>query len=216
VDTIGPVGMMISWIRADNENQITIEGTGTDAGYGLNAAAWWFEETTGNPGATSSTVWGSTSVYVDSGLKRNTQYSYRVRLRDVFGNVSGWSTTANKKTQPCVWQEKTTTRTGSNAFGFDGDGVWTWEVPANGGTEIKITAYVQYNSNYGSATKPKITLSNKGLNESAQATALAEDDWEQLTVSGTPSGKGVLFLKVEGFSTAVGAKYFVDDIQINQ
>jgi len=45
---------------------------------------------------------------------------------------------------------------------------------------------------------------------------LAEDDWEQLTVSGTPSGKGVLFLKVEGFSTAVGAKYFVDDIQVNQ
>ncbi len=44
----------------------------------------------------------------------------------------------------------------------------------------------------------------------------AEDNWESLTVFGTPTGKGVLFLKVEGFSTAVGAKYFIDDIQVNQ
>jgi len=52
-------------------------------------------------------------------------------------------------------------------------------------------------------------------NSSGQMTGGA-DTWEKLTVSGTPSGKGVLFLKVEGFSTAVGAKYFVDDIQISQ
>jgi len=216
VDTIAPVGMTISWIRADNKNQITIEGTGTDAGVGLHADAWWFEETTGNPGATSSSVWESTSVYTDSGLSRNTQYTYRVKLRDNLGNESGWSTAINKKTLPCVWQEKTTTRTGPNAFGFDGDGVWTWEVPANGGSLLTITAYVQYNSSYGAAAKPKFTLSNYGIDDSAQASGAAEDNWEKLTVSGTPSGKGVLFLKVEGFSKAVGAKYFVDDIQVNQ
>ena len=94
--------------------------------------------------------------------------------------------------------------------------MWTWEVPANGGSAVTITAYVQYNSDYGVAAKPKITLSNKGLNESAQASGAAEGAWEKLTVSGTPAGNGVLFLKVEGFSTAVGAKYFVDDIQISQ
>jgi len=215
VDTIAPVGMTISWIRSDDENQITIEGTGTDAGGGLNAEAWWFEETTGNSGATSSSVWESTSVYTDSGLSRNTQYTYRVKMRDAVGNVSGWSTAVNKKTQPCVWQEKTTTRTGPNAFGFEGDGVWTWKVPANGGSQVTITAYVQYNSDYGGATKPKFTLSNMGVNSSDQMSGGA-DTWEKLTVSGTPSGKGVLFLKVEGFSTAIDAKYFVDDIQINQ
>ncbi len=214
VDTIAPVGMTISWIRADNENQITLEGMGTDAGSGLNENAWWFEETTGNPGATSSTVWESTSVYTDSGLSKNTQYTYRVKLRDNLGNESDWTTAVNKKTQPCVWQEKTTTKPGPNAFGFDGDGVWTWEVPVNGGTAVTVTVYAQYNSDYGEAGKPKVTLSNKGVNSSMQMTGGA-DTWEKLSVSGTPSGKGVLFLKVEGFSTAVGAKYFVDDIQVN-
>jgi len=93
--------------------------------------------------------------------------------------------------------------------------VWTWEVPVNGGTEIKITAYVQYNSDYGGAAKPKFTLYNYGVDSFDQMTGVA-DNWEKLTVSGTPSEKGVLFLKVEGFSSAVGAKYFVDDIQVNQ
>ncbi|MCD6311018.1 MAG: hypothetical protein J7M11_00950, partial [Elusimicrobia bacterium] len=90
-----------------------------------------------------------------------------------------------------------------------------WEVPANGGTLVTITAYAQYNSDYGGAAKPKITLYNNGVNSSAQITG-GTDTWEKLTVSGTPSGKGVLFLEAEGFSTAVGAKYFVDDIQVNQ
>jgi len=121
----------------------------------------------------------------------------------------------NKKTQPCVWQEKTTTRTGPNAFGFEGDGIWTWKVPANGGSLLTITGYIRYNSDYGGAAKPKFTLYNNGVNDNASMTGGA-DTWEKLTVSGTPSGKGVLFLKVEGFSTAVDAKYFVDDIQISQ
>jgi len=115
----------------------------------------------------------------------------------------------------CVWQEKTTTRTGPNAFGFEGDGIWTWKVPANGGSLLTITAYAQYNSDYGGAAKPKITLYNNGVNDDASMTGEA-DTWEKLTVSGTPSGKGVLFLKVEGFSTVVDAKYFVDDIQVKQ
>jgi len=114
-----------------------------------------------------------------------------------------------------VWQEKTTTRTGPNAFGFNEDAVWEWEVPAKGGQLLTITAYMRYNSSYGSAEKPKLTLYNYGVNSSAQMTVGA-DTWEKLTVSGTPTSDGVLLLRVEGFSTEVGAKYFVDDIQVNQ
>ena len=215
IDTSPPTEIQIVWIRADNENQITLEGTATDSGSGVPSDAWWFEETTGNTGGSDSTVWESTSVYTDSGLSKNTQYSYRVKLRDSLENESSWSATVNKKTQPCVWQEKVTTRTGPNAFGFEGDGVWTWKVPVNGGSLVTITAYAQYNSDYGGASKPKFTLYNNGVNDNASMTGGA-DTWEKLTVSGTPSGKGVLFLKVEGFSTAVDAKYFVDDIQVNQ
>ncbi|MCD6310903.1 MAG: DUF2341 domain-containing protein [Elusimicrobia bacterium] len=154
-----------------------------------------------------------TTCWTEAGLKRNTKYSRYVQSYNTAGSNN--SATVNKKTQPCVWQEKATTRTGPNAFGFEGDGIWTWKVPVNGGSLVTITAYAQYNSDYGSADKPKITLYNYGVNSTAQMTGAA-DTWEPLTVSGTPSGKGVLFLKVEGFSTAVGAKYFVDDIQVSQ
>ena len=153
------------------------------------------------------------TCWTEAGLKRNTKYGRYVQSHNTAGSNN--SATVNKKTQPCVWQEKTTTRTGPNAFGFEGDGVWTWKVPADGGSLLTITVFVRYDSNYGAAAKPKITLYNYGVNSSDQMTGGA-DTWEKLTVSGTPSGKGVLFLKVEGFSTAVDAKYFVDDIQVNQ
>jgi len=161
----------------------------------------------------SSTVTATTATF--SSLTRNTEYEVRVYAVNHDDICIGYLGPYSRKTQPCVWQEKTTTRTGPNAFGFEGDGVWTWKVPANGGSLLTITAYAQYNSAYGGATKPKFTLSNMGVNSSDQMTGGA-DTWEKLTVSGTPSGKGVLFLKVEGFSTAVDAKYFVDDIQVSQ
>ena len=154
-----------------------------------------------------------TTNWTDAGLTRNTTYGRYIQAYNTAGSSN--SATVIKKTQPCVWQEKTTTRTGPNSYGFEGDGIWTWEVPANGGSSVTITAYAQYNSDYGGAAKPKITLYNYGVNSSDQMTGGAET-WEKLTVSGTPTGKGVLFLKVEGFSTAVDAKYFVDDIKVSQ
>jgi len=161
----------------------------------------------------SSTVTTTTATF--NSLTRNTEYEVRVYAVNHEGVCTGYLGPYSRRTQPGTWQEKTTARTGKNSYGFEGDGIWTWEAPANGGSAVTITAYAQYNSDYGGAAKPKITLSNMGVNSSAQMTGGA-GVWEKLTVSGTPSGKGVLFLKVEGFSTEVGAKYFVDDIQINQ
>ncbi|MBW2562116.1 MAG: hypothetical protein JRE40_14855, partial [Deltaproteobacteria bacterium] len=215
VDTIAPVGMTISWIRADDENQITVEGTGTDAGSGLHADAWWFEETTGNPGATSSSVWESTSVYTDSGLSRNTQYTYKVRLRDAAGNVSGYSTPVTKWTLPAVWKENGTVRTGEKSFGTSSNSDWTWEIPVKGSQEVTVTAYIRYNDSYGSAALPKVILSNNGVNDSAQMSGGA-DVWEKVTVSGTPTADGVVLLRFLAYSTNPGAEVFVDDIEVTQ
>jgi len=161
----------------------------------------------------SSTVTATTATF--SSLTRNTEYEVRVYAVNHAEVCTGYLGQYSRRTQPGTFQEKITTRTGKNSYGFEGDGIWTWQVPANGGSAVTIMAYAQYNSDYGGAAKPKITLSNMGVNSSDQMTGGA-DTWEKLTVSGTPSGKGVLFLKVEGFSTAVDAKYFVDDIQISQ
>ncbi len=217
IDTHPPTNVSISAFSALSYSQIKVWFTADDLESGLASVPYFVEMSTAQDfsGSVGDSGWISGHDHTFSSLARNTKYYFRLKAEDNADNTSAYSSVLSKKTQPCVWQEKTTTRTGPNAFGFEGDGVWMWEVPANGGSLLTITAYAQYNSDYGGAAKPKITLYNYGVNSSAQMTVGA-DTWEKLTVSGTPSGKGVLFLKVEGFSTAVGAKYFVDDINIDQ
>ncbi|MCD6311319.1 MAG: DUF2341 domain-containing protein [Elusimicrobia bacterium] len=207
--TSPPPAPSVNYNAGDSYTQVTWKWTDNSSGQYQEDGFKVYSSTGGILKILSADV----TYWVEPGLKRNTKYSRYVQSHNTAGSNN--SVTVNKKTQPCVWQEKATTRTGPNAFGFEGDGIWTWKVPADGGSLLTITAYAQYNSDYGSAAKPKITLYNYGVNSSAQMTGAA-DTWEKLTVSGTPTGKGVLFLKVEGFSTAVDAKYFVDDIQVNQ
>ncbi len=207
--TSPPPAPAVNYNAGDSYTQITWKWADNSSGQYQEDGFKIYSST----GGILKTLSANTTCWTESGLTRNTKYSRYVQSHNTAGSNN--SVTANKKTQPCVWQEKTTTRTGPNAFGFEGDGIWTWKVPAKGGSLVTITAFVRYDSDYSAALKPKITLYNYGINESAQATVAAENDWEKLTVSGTPTGKGVLFLKVEGFSTAVGAKYFVDDIQVS-
>jgi len=60
---------------------------------------YYFEETTGQPGGTSS-GWQSGTNYTDVGLSENTQYAYRVKARDsaVPPNPNSWSTTVPRYT----------------------------------------------------------------------------------------------------------------------
>lgn len=59
-----------------------------------------FEETTGNPGGSSS-GWQSRNTFVDSRLQPATSYSYRVRARDTSANAneSEWSETRSTSTE---------------------------------------------------------------------------------------------------------------------
>ncbi|MFA5778683.1 MAG: glycine-rich domain-containing protein [Elusimicrobiota bacterium] len=164
-------------------------------------------------GGLLATLSADTTYYEETGLTRNKQYGRYVQALNETGSNN--SATVSWRTKPGTYQEKITTRTGPNSFGFVGDGLWEWEVAAKSGQLVTITAYVRYNASYGSATKPKLTLYNLGVNSNATMSASA-DTWEQLQVSGTPNRNGVLKLKIEGFSTAPGAKMFVDDISISQ
>jgi hypothetical protein len=60
---------------------------------------YYFQETSGNPGATDS-GWISTSTYADSGLWPDTTYSYRLKLRDTLGNETAWSGSVPETTLP--------------------------------------------------------------------------------------------------------------------
>jgi hypothetical protein len=51
---------------------------------------YFFEETTGNSGASDS-GWQSSASYTDTGLSPDTTYTYRVRTRDGLGNTGNYS-----------------------------------------------------------------------------------------------------------------------------
>ena len=71
--------------------------TGTDP----SGVQYFFDETTGGAGATDS-GWQASSSYTDSGLSPDTQYTYRVRMRDESPNqnTGSWSTSESATTDP--------------------------------------------------------------------------------------------------------------------
>ncbi len=118
------------------------------------------------------------------------------------------------------WQEKSIIRSGNNSFGFGGGESWSWQIPVKSGSPLTVSCYIRYNSEYqgSSYTKPKLTLSGKGISTtSVSATSAAENAWELLTINaGTPTESGILNLKAEGFSNNPGARFWIDDIQVSQ
>jgi chitodextrinase len=79
----------------------TIAMTATTGSDASGTVEYFFEETSGNPGADNS-GWQSSPTYTDTGLSEDTQYTYRVRMRDAYGNTGGWSTSESAVTQSSV------------------------------------------------------------------------------------------------------------------
>ncbi len=117
-----PPTVALSSATANSSTQITVvSGTATDnSGSGLDASPYQFQETTGNPGATSS-GWQSSTTHVDSGLTPNTQYTYEVRAKDATGNISNYSSTLSATTQAVALGGSCTTNNdcGSHFCGTD-------------------------------------------------------------------------------------------------
>jgi hypothetical protein len=64
---------------------------------GSTPVAYFFDETSGNPGATDS-GWVTNPVYYDTGLSPDTQYTYTVQMRDALLNTGTASTPASTMT----------------------------------------------------------------------------------------------------------------------
>jgi len=224
IDTIPPSGQTVISF-ASGVSSITItSGGATDSGGGLHATPYYVEiSTSGNFGGNVYNSGWIAASYTFTGLLRNKRYYCRVRSRDVLDNVSGYSSNQEWRTKPGAFQSKSAqgkpARTGPNSFGFVGDAVWEWDVPVKAGAALTITAYIRYNTSYGgSATKPKLTLSGRGITTtSISATGAAQDAWELITINaGTPTQNATLNLRAEGFSNSLGAEFYIDDINVSQ
>ncbi|GAI62912.1 unnamed protein product, partial [marine sediment metagenome] len=90
VDTSSPTNVGISSISA-TAHQLTVTAqTATDSESGVHS--YWFKETSGNPGGSSSVDWQTSEIFVDDNLSSNTQYCYQVKAKDNVGNESDYST----------------------------------------------------------------------------------------------------------------------------
>ncbi|MDD5721471.1 MAG: right-handed parallel beta-helix repeat-containing protein [Candidatus Pacebacteria bacterium] len=98
-NTGAPTNVGISSISIDSTTQLTITSqTATDADPGLHSAPYWFNETTGHSGGSSSSDWQSSTSLIDSGLSANTQYTYQVKARDNNLNESAFSDSLSRYT----------------------------------------------------------------------------------------------------------------------
>ena len=124
-NNVPPTNVGITYITIDSPTQLTVVAdTPTDSGSGLAASPYWFTETTGNPGASSSTDWQTSNTFTDSGLTSNVQYTYKVKVKDAAGNISDYSVTSpqtpvtlgggGSSYTPTVTTPTTTTVTTSN------------------------------------------------------------------------------------------------------
>jgi len=212
-----PWAPSINNITADNYHQITWRWQDNSSGIRQEDNFKIYTST----GGLIATINADTTYYPETGLERNKEYARYVQAYNAAGSSN--SATIVWRTKPGTFQSKVSqgnpVRSGNNAFGFFGDGSYTWQVPVKSGSPLTITCYVRYNTQYGgSATKPKITLSGKGISTtSVSASAAAENAWELLTINaGTPTQNGILLLTAEGFSNNPGARFWIDDISVNQ
>jgi hypothetical protein len=108
-----------------------------------------------------------------------------------------------------------------NSLRLEQTAACAFNIAANEDVSVTVSAWLRYNSAYGAAEKPRITLSGSGITgsgpgECAVAGGAALNGWERLTVSGTPDSTGAITLKVETRATAAGAAAWIDDIEISQ
>jgi hypothetical protein len=83
--------------QTDGSTRISMTAaTGSDIS---EPVEYYFEETSGNPGGSDS-GWQTGPSYTDSDLDPDTEYTYRVQMRDALGNMTGWSGSASATTLP--------------------------------------------------------------------------------------------------------------------
>jgi hypothetical protein len=88
---------------ADSASAISMTAT---TGSDPSGVQYSFDETSGNPGGSDS-GWQSSASYTDSGLDAETQYCYRVQMRDQSPNqnTGSWSTTECATTEAETWTQ---------------------------------------------------------------------------------------------------------------
>jgi hypothetical protein len=112
-------------------------------------------------------------------------------------------------------RETATVRTGSNALSITGPGTQDFDVPVDA-TSTTVTVYMRYDSTYA-GTKPQIQVRNgaeAGVADATSSAVTTVNTWEQLSLTFTPTSKGIVTVRMLSSDTNGGGKAFADDFAV--
>lgn len=100
-ETVPPRPNPMTWaITPHSATATSITMTATTArDNSASPVQYYFDETSGNPGATDS-GWITSPIYTDSNLVPGARYGYRVKAKDARNNETGWSVIGWAGTEP--------------------------------------------------------------------------------------------------------------------
>lgn len=112
-------------------------------------------------------------------------------------------------------KETTTVRTGTTALSITGPGYQDFEVPVDA-VATTFSIYGRYDSTY-TGPRPQFFVLNGaecGVGDQTSPPVVNANAWEQLSVTFTPTSKGIVTLRVVSFDVNGGGKAFFDDFAI--
>ena len=114
-------------------------------------------------------------------------------------------------------KETGTVHTASNAINLTGPGDHDFAVPVDA-TSTTIAVYCQYDTNHGTTNPPQMTVTNGTECGVADATTTAPTTagaWSQLSLTFTPTAKGIVTIRLVSRAAAATGKAFFDDFSIS-
>jgi len=112
-------------------------------------------------------------------------------------------------------RETSTVRTGSNAISITGPGYQDMTLPVDT-VSTTVAVYMRYDATYA-GTKPQVQVRNGeecGVTAATSSAVTTVNTWEQLSLTFTPTSKGIVTIRLLSSDTNGGGKAFADDLTV--
>lgn len=116
-----------------------------------------------------------------------------------------------------TWAKETgTVRTGAAALSITGPGYQEFDLAVDA-VSTTVSVYMRCDSTYA-GTKPTMSVldgAEAGVADATSSAVSAANAWEQLTLTFTPTAKGIVTIRLNSTDTNGGGKAFADDLAVS-
>jgi hypothetical protein len=113
-------------------------------------------------------------------------------------------------------RETSTIFSSSNSIRFRGPGWQDFEFPVDN-VSTTISIYARYDSNYA-GTLPQMRIVNSqecGVSDATDTVTGSANNWEQLSLSFTPTSRGIVTIRLQSNCTSVNGNCYFDDFSVS-